>query len=453
MSPAERLQQVAGALRPEDLGDLWAALLRPSAMVEWSVVLGCLGLSWLVVRLIRGTQSQSGSVWLGERVIDGVLFPVLSLVLALVARREVVQWVPLAVFRVVIPALTSLLVIRLTVRVLGMAFPHSAVMRVVERRLSWLAWVATALWVTGLLPLLLEVLAEVRFKMGGSVISLRDIIEGALSSVLLMVLALWVSAAIETQLMKGSHGAQLSVRKMAANSVRAVLILVGLLLALSAAGIDLTALSVLGGALGVGVGLGLQKLAANYVSGFVVLAEQSLRIGDLVRVDGFEGRISDIHTRYTVIRSIGGRESIVPNEVLLTQRIENASLADPNLLLSTVFQVAYGTDIEALRPALLAEIIQVPRVVRPDDAAVHLSAFAADGLELTVYFWIADPEQGQSSVRSAVNLALLRVLTAHGIQIPYPQRVVHMHTTNAPGPTEAPPQSTPGGSLPPASLN
>lgn len=122
--------------------------------------------------------------------------------------------------------------------------------------------------------------------------------------------------------------ADLSLRKVAGNALRAVLLLVGLLFALSAVGVDLTALSVLGGALGVGLGFGLQKLAANYVSGFVILFERSLRIGDTVRVDSFEGSVMDIKTRYTLICAANGRESIVPNEKLITERIENLSLAD-----------------------------------------------------------------------------------------------------------------------------
>ena len=415
---------MAATPRVQDLGALAEALTRPTVLIELAVLAACLALAVAVVWLIRGRFRQPGSIWFGDRLIDGVLFPVLALGLALVARRELADHVPLAVFQLVVPIFTSLLVIRLTVRVLRAAFPQSGLMRMVERSVSWVAWLAVVLWVTGLLPLLLDELAGVTFKIGGTPVSLRDILEGTLSAVFMLVLALWVSAAIEAQLLKGAEGARLSVRKIAANAVRGVLLFVGLLLALSTAGIDLTALSVLGGAVGVGIGLGLQKLAANYVSGFVVLAEQSLRIGDLVRVDGFEGRITDIHTRYTVLRAINGRESIVPNEMLITQRVENASLADPDLLMSTVVQVAYGTDLDALRPALAAAVAQVPRVVRPDDVAVHLSNFAADGLELTVNFWIADPEKGQGAVRSDANLAILRVLNERGVEIPYPQRVV-----------------------------
>jgi small-conductance mechanosensitive channel len=176
---------------------------------------------------------------------------------------------------------------------------------------------------------------------------------------------------------------------------------------------------------GVGIGFGLQKLASNYVSGFVILAERSLRIGDTVKVDGFEGRITDITTRYTKIRSINGRESLVPNEMMITQRIENLSLADNNMLLTTVVQVAYGTDVAALLPVLRGVVAGVPRVLAEPGPGVNLSAFAADGLELTFGFWIGDPENGQVNVRTDVNLAILAALNARGIEIPFPQRVVH----------------------------
>ena len=145
----------------------------------------------------------------------------------------------------------------------------------------------------------------------------------------------------------------------------------------------------------------------------------------MVRVDGFEGRISDIHTRYTVIRALNGRESIVPNELLITSRVENASLADARVQLSTTVAVPYGTDLDVLRPSLEAAVGQVPRVLAEPGPAVLLSAFAPDGLELMVVFWIDDPENGQGNVRSDVNLSLLRALAAADVDIPFPQRVLH----------------------------
>lgn len=419
----------------QDLAALLAALQRPSALTEIAVLAACLLVAWGTARLWRGREPRPGSIWFGDRIVDGVLFPVLALATAWGASHALAAaGLPLAVFRLAVPILMSLCVIRLGVRVLRVAFPQSQLVRVLERTLSWLVWVWAVLWVTGLLPAVLAEMEAVHWKLGGARVSLRSLVEGTLTAGLVLVLALWLSSAIEARLLKGSTQTDLSLRKIASNAVRALLLFVGLLLALSAAGIDLTALSVFGGAIGVGLGFGLQKLASNYVSGFVILAERSLRIGDMVKVDTFEGRITDIATRYTVIRALNGREAIVPNELLITQRVENLSLADSKVLLNTTVQVAYGTDLDMLMPRLEAAVRAVPRVLAEPAPAVQLSQFAADGLELTVQFWIGDPENGAGSARSAVNLELLRTLGGLGVEIPYPQRVVRSEQAAASAP-------------------
>ena len=427
----------------DDLQLLLRELSQPSALAEFGVLAGCLVLAWTLVRLLRGRQMLAGSIWFGERIIDGVLFPVAALAFAFGARALLAGVLPVAVLKLAIPILLSLVLIRLAVRVLQVTFPHSGWVRIVERSISWLAWLAVVLWITGVLPLLLEAADDISWKVGATRLTLRNVIEGAVTASFVLVVALWISAAIEKQLLRGS-GDNLSIRKIAANLVRAVLLFVGLLLAMSAVGIDLTALSVLGGALGVGLGFGLQKIAANYVSGFVILAERSLRIGDMVRVDGFDGRITDIRTRYTVIRALNGREAIVPNEMLITQRVENLSLADMKVLVSTTVQVAYGTPIRELQPKVVQAVAAVPRVLADPPPACQLADFAADGINLGVNFWIADPENGQGSVRSDVNLALLDLFEREEVEIPFPQRV--MHHLAVPAATPLPP--LPPGSVP-----
>jgi small-conductance mechanosensitive channel len=431
---------VARTLSLADFGEFVDALLKPSALSELAVLAGCLLLAWALVRTLRGDDREPGSTWFGKRIFDGVLFPLLALLFALLARWLMASLLPsheqAAVFRLVMPILMSLAVIRLTVRVLHASFPESRVMRVVERSVSWVVWIAVVLWITGLLPLILQELDDIHWKIGSTRISVRNIIEGTVSAVLVLMLALWLSSALEARLLAGARD-NLSLRKMAANALRAVLLFVGLMFALSAAGIDLTALGVLGGALGVGIGFGLQKLAANYISGFVILAERSMRIGDMVKVDNFEGRITDISTRYTVIRALNGRESIVPNEMMITQRIENASLSDSKVAVNTDVQVAYGTDLDALLPRMLQAVAAVPRVLADPAPGVLLTAFAADGLNLRVAFWIADPQNGQLGPVSDVNLALLRLFEAMGVDIPYPQRVVR-HVTSEEFPPPGP---------------
>jgi len=408
----------------ESLHHALSNMTPQAVMVELAVLAGALGVAYGAVWLARGSRREPG-IWFGRRIYDGVFFPLAALLVGVLLRWALKDLLPVGLLRLAVPILASLLLIRVSVQVLHTAFPTSTLVRGLERTVSWFVWAGLVLWLTGLLPLLIEEMEALHWRVGGASVSLLTLVQGALSAGAVLLLVLWLSAAIESQLLKGAAGSSISARKMAANATRALLLTVGVLGALSAVGIPMSALSVLGGAVGVGIGLGLQKLAANYVSGFVVLAEQSLRIGDLVRVDNFEGHITDIKTRYTVIRALSGRESIVPNEMLITQRVENLSLADRNVLVSTVVQVAYGTDVETLMPQLARAAAGVPRVLADPAPGVQLSNFAADGLELTVLFWISDPENGQGNVRSAVNLALLSMLDKLRVQIPFPQRVLH----------------------------
>lgn len=392
--------------------------------VEGLVLAACLVLAYGVARL-SGRGHPAESVWFGRRTFDGLLFPVLALVLIYAARYALAQYQPVAVLKVAIPIFMSLAAIRLFAQVLSASFPASPAVHLLERLVSWLAWGFAVLWITGLLPAVQAELESITLAFGKTRVSLRTLIEGALSSGVVLVLALWISATLERRILREAVG-DLSMRKVAANTIRAVLLLLGLLFALSAVGVDLTALSVLGGALGVGIGFGLQKLAANYVSGFVILIERSLRIGDMVRVDGFEGMVTDIKTRYTLIRALNGRESIVPNEFIITQRVENLSLADPKVSLSLTVSVGYDSDVDQVQAILCAAAASCERVLTDPAPAALLTNFGADGLEFTLSVWIVDPDKGQQGLRSEINLNILRDLRAAGIEIPYPQRVVEL---------------------------
>jgi small-conductance mechanosensitive channel len=423
---------VALTATPPPIDDLqaWlAGFTQTTVWFEFTALAVCVLIAWGLAAGLRqasGMKDEKASVLFGRKLFDGAMFPLLLLVLGYIARSLLLNVVPLAVFKVAIPVLVSLVVIRVGVKVLQVAFGSTPWVRLLERTISWAAWLAMVLWVSGLLPLVLSELDAIQWKMGASTLSLRTLIEGALTASAVLIVTLWISAAIEARLLKSAVGGQLSLRKAVSNATRAVLMFLGLIFALSAVGIDLTALSVLGGAIGVGIGLGLQKLASNYVSGFVILAEQSMRIGDNVKVDNFEGRISDIKARYTVIRSATGRESIVPNEILITNRVENLSLADARVWQSTIVSVAYDSDVELVRRLLADAAVAQGRVLQDPAPSAALSAFGADGLEFTLGYWIADPENGQLNLRSDVNMAILRSLREHGIEIPYPQRVLHL---------------------------
>ncbi len=417
----------------QDIPDLLAwlgALTKTSALLELGALALCALIAWLVSNLVSKTFEgrDRKSIMFGHRVVDGVLFPALWLCLAYLARKLLVHVAPMAVFKLAIPVLIALLAIRLGVKVLQAAFNETPLIRLLERTISWVAWVVMVLWVSGLLPVIMEELDQIGWKVGGANLTLRKLIEGSLTAGLVLIITLWISSSIESRILRSATGGELSLRKAVSNATRALLIFVGLLLALSAVGIDLTTLSVLGGAVGVGIGLGLQRLAANYVSGFVILTERSLRIGDSVLVDNFAGVVTEINARYTVIRSLTGRESIVPNELIITNRVENHSLADKKVWQSTVVSVGYESDVTLVMGLLKQAAVNHERVLRDPSPSVTLSNFGADGLEFTVGYWIADPENGSSNLKSLINLDILQMLREHQIDIPYPQRVVHQIT-------------------------
>jgi small-conductance mechanosensitive channel len=390
--------------------------LSPSLLNELGWLLLALALAWVIVRQL-GRQAAPTSVLFGRQLVDGLLFPAVALALVYIGQLWLAKQQNLMLLKVAVPVLLSLVLIRLCARVLTAVFPQSPLAVLTERLISWLAWLVAILWITDLLPLVANEMAQIHFNFGKSRIDLRSLVEGILSSGLVLVLTLWLSATIEQHVLAQTM-TDLSMRKIASNVLRAVLLLVGLLLTLSAVGVDLTALSVLGGALGVGLGLGLQKLAANYVSGFVVLVERSVRIGDVIRVDGMEGTVTDIKTRYTLLRDANGREAIIPNDMLITQRVDNFSLTQSAVALPCPVTVALDSDVTQVQALLCAAAASVPDVLDEPAPRAFFSQFSADGLLFQLHVWVADPQQGRLSVVSEVNTAVWAALQQAGVQLP-----------------------------------
>jgi small-conductance mechanosensitive channel len=279
------------------------------------------------------------------------------------------------------------------------------------------------MWMTGLLQPVREELDAIELSVGKSHVSLLHVLEVILNSSFVLVLTLWLSAFLESKVLSRAL-TDLSMRKVASNAMRAFLLLIGMLVALSVSGVDLTALSVLGGALGVGLGFGLQKLAANYVSGFVILLERSLRIGDYVRVDGFEGWVTDIKTRYTLVRSMSGVESVIPNELLITQRVENLSLESSHLLQNCMFWVGLHSNVEEVQKLLVQAAMSADLVISDPPPLALLAEVAPQGLRFQLNFWMDDPTHGQGLVKSNVNVAALEALRKAGVLMgPAPHEV------------------------------
>ena len=392
-----------------------------STWLELALLALCLVLAFAITRALRSHYSSENSLWLGQTTFSGALFPLLSLTLVWCAQALLAHHQQVFLLRVSVSILLSLAVIRFVVRVLSKTFPHSTAARLFEQVFSWLAWGVAVLASLGLLPAVMQELDSLQLALGKTSLSLLTLIEGLLAAGLMMLVVLWGSSLLEQRVLN-QLVSDLSMRRVAMNITRTVLIIVGLLVSLSIVGVDLTALSVMGGAVGVGLGFGMQKIASNYVSGFLVLIERALRIGDNVRVDGFEGRITDIKTRFTVIRASNGRESIVPNETLITQRVENLTDFDQRFSLVTTIVVDLFSDVEQVRELLLAAAQAHPRVLTLPAPSVQLVDILAHGLQFNLTYYISDPANGQGAVRSDVNIAVLAGLRSAQVALAVPQQ-------------------------------
>ncbi len=399
----------------ELLESIAATPIKLAIEVLW--VLGFLGFAFLI-SWWWGRKSSNDSLWFGQNIIDGILFPFVAFAFCYAASKSPLINQHMGAVSIAVPILLSLAIIRLSARVLSNVFPGSAWASVIEQFVSWVAWLAAIAWIGGFLPFILDELDAIHLQFGKTKISVKTLLDAFLISGFVLVLVLWLTKELEQKILKNALD-DLSMRKVAINTIRGSLLLIGMLFTLSAVGVDLTALSVLGGALGVGLGLGLQKLAANYISGFVILIERSLRIGDTINIRGFEGVITDIKTRYTLIRASNGRESVVPNEMLLTERVESLSLADTLILLQNTVTVTYASDPEQVQLLLAQAASSCKRVLSQPEASVQLLKLGSEGLEFVVNYWIADPENGQGNVRSEVNFAILKALKLANIEIPF----------------------------------
>ena len=407
---------------------LLAAIQGPTGWMELLVAaVGVVLAFWLSRRIhVRYFAANQADWGFGKYLLYRLVLPLSAQLLTQVAA---VLW------QLVVGARSELLVvsatllfwmsiIRVMTAVVRHALPDGKLERSTEHFMAMLLWTGFASWAVGVDSVVLDWLESVSFHIGKNQINLLMILSALVWVSVIMVGALWVSKLIEKRVMKLSD-VDLSLRIVFTKLARTLLMVTGVLVALPIVGIDLTVLSVFGGALGVGLGFGLQKIASNYVSGFIILLDRSIRIGDRLMVDNRVGYVSKITSRFVVLKSADGSEALVPNDTLIANTVINQSYTDKSLWISLPIQVAYGTDLhQAL--ALLCQAATHPRVKTDPAPSAFVVAFADSGINLEVGLWVSDPENGMLSLRSDINLRIWQLFSQHGIQIPYPQREVHV---------------------------
>lgn len=406
-----------------------------TAVIAWQliVIAASLLLAWSINGLLRAyVMRYAPENWkVGIGGINRVLFPLSSLLFVFIGKLVLGQWQHTSMLKLATTLLLAMAAIRLAVYALRYIFAPSGWVRTTESAIATTIWMVLALHLSGLLPELTNTLAEISFNIGKHPVSLLLVIQALLTVLITLIVALWVSRALENKLMRAEQ-INMNVRVVLSKLLRIVLSLVAILLALSAIGFDITLLSVFGGALGVGLGFGLQKIASNYVSGFIILLDDSMHMGDVVTVDTHYGVVSELRSRYMVLRKLDDTEVVIPNETLITNAVINHSFTNRKTQVQMPVQVSYESPLEEAMELMQVAATQQARVLKTPAPEVKIKGFGESGIDLVLTAWIQDPEQGSGGLQSAIYLDIWRAFKKHSISIPYPQREVRILGSNNP---------------------
>jgi small-conductance mechanosensitive channel len=410
---------------------IWQEILAdigtPVAGWQIGVIVMACAIAWMINGAIRAyVMSHAPESWkIGIGTFNRLLFPLSTLSIVLFSKWVLGHWQHTTMLHLASNLLLAMAAVRLVVYAMRYIIAPGGVLKTIEHTLATMIWLVLALHLSGILPEMLETLEAVKFKIGKNPVNLLLLLQGLLTILITVFVAMWLSRVIENKLMQVAQ-LNANTRVMLAKVVRICLLFIAVLIGLSAVGLDLTLISVFGGALGVGLGFGLQRIASNYVSGFILLMDKSISIGDIVTIDVHYGIIKDLRTRYLVLKKLDGTEVIIPNETLIINPVINHSGMDRNTRVQVAVQVGYESDLELVLQLLIKAAEDHPRVLVTPAPGSVVTGFAESGIDVRLTVWIHDAEEGTSSLQSDLFMAIWRLFKAHDISIPYPQREVRV---------------------------
>ena len=372
---------------------LWQAALIIIAIVT----------AWMINGALRNyVMQRAPEHWkLAIGSINRVLFPLSSLVLVLFSQLILSGWQHTGLLQLASRLLLAMAFIRLVVYLVRYLFQPSGWLKTLESVIAWSIWGILALYLTGLLPQITQGLEAKHFNIGKNTVNLLQVLQAMFTVVFTIFIALWISRLLENKLMRADH-VNMNMRVVLGKLIRIILLCVATLIALSAVGLDITLLSVFGGALGVGLGFGLQRIASNYVSGFIILLDKSMQIGDVISVDKHYGMVSDMRARYMVLSKPDGTHVIIPNELLITTAVINHSLTEHKGRVQIDLAISVDSPLE-LAMQLLQDIAkQHARVLQTPAPVARIKGFNEHGVALTLTVWVSDPEDGVLGLQSAL---------------------------------------------------
>lgn len=278
--------------------------------------------------------------------------------------------------------------------------------------------------VSGFMASTREVLSSIAFTFGKFRLSMLGLAQG----IIILVIVFWAANAMTSTLeshLRRSSRLNYNTRELIVKFFKIFVYCIAFLVTLSAMGIDLTALAIFGGALGVGIGLGLQRITANFVSGITLLIEKSIKIGDLIEIDNITGWVRQLNVRYTLIETRDGRELLIPNELLISSAVTNWTYTTDNARVEFNVGVSYDADVDLVNRLVMEAIHENKHVIKSPAPTCFLTQFGDSALVFNVTFWIANVRDGRKEPQSDAMVAILKKFRAHGVEIPFPQQVMH----------------------------
>jgi small-conductance mechanosensitive channel len=396
------------------------------SLIELLILVTSIALSYFIVAdsLKRLISNKSKSKIIKEGLAR-ILFPLCSVVILGIAQIITSFYFNQGLLLLGQKLLIALLIIRSSVYLVRYLTNQNSIIRSLENLISISIWFLFLLQIVGILPQIIDALDNITFKIGAQKLSLLVMIQAVFAIFIAILVAMTISKFIENKLLKTSQ-LDPNARVMLGKVFRIFLYFVAVVVSLSSIGINLTFLSVLGGAFGVGLAFGLQKIASNYVCGFIILMDKSIHIGDILLVGEHYGVVTLIRSRYTVLRKLDGIEVIIPNETLISENIINHSFSDRKARISIEVQISYKSSVDKAFEIMLNAAKSEKRVLKDPEPATYLRGFGDSGIDLLLSFYIVDPEEGSWGLKSDINRKIWKKFQEEGIEIPYPYRTVEI---------------------------
>ena len=416
----------------------------PQLLAEIVAIVIAIAIAVVVARAARAWRTGDAGGSRASRVLAAVvlLAPLLASLAALLAAHAVLAaaGVDTSLVDSAAQLAAAIVAVRCGVHVLGRLLGPASWVHNRELAITTVLGLIAALALLGWLDLIEASLNRVNLVPGHSQISLWALLKGLVVVTAFVVVASLIARVLERHVM-GLEQLAVSTRVGVSKTTYFLLVGLGILLGVNAAGVDVTTLNVLTGAIGLGLGFGLQSVASNFVSGFVLLMDKSIKPGDVISFTSANtgdntgsnnfGWVQELRGRYVVVRDRDGVDTLVPNQNLITSPFINWSYSDQRVRIRLPVTVSYDDDPELALQLLLEAASDHPRILRDPAPVSRLISFEDNGMRLEIRFWIADPVNGLNNVRSDVNRAIWRIFRANGVHIPVPQRDLRIQEARA----------------------